>query len=60
LMMLMVLHMIPDADDPHGIVKQFLEALPLFGLAKERSLYRGSRRPRTSVRPSRRRRRVPR
>ena len=28
LMMLMVLHMIPDADDPHGIVARLLDALP--------------------------------
>jgi hypothetical protein len=28
LMMLMVLHMIPDADDPHGIVDRLLNALP--------------------------------
>jgi hypothetical protein len=28
IMMLMVLHMIPDADDPHGIVERLLEALP--------------------------------
>ena len=28
LMMLMVLHMIPDADDPHGIVHRLLAALP--------------------------------
>lgn len=28
LMMLMVLHMIPDADDPYGIVARLLEALP--------------------------------
>jgi hypothetical protein len=28
LMMLMVLHMIPDADDPHGIVDRLLSALP--------------------------------
>lgn len=28
LTMLMVLHMIPDADDPHGIVDRLLSALP--------------------------------
>lgn len=28
LMMLMVLHMVPDADDPHGIVDRLLNALP--------------------------------
>lgn len=28
LMMLMVLHMVPDADDPHGIVNRLLSALP--------------------------------
>ena len=28
LMMLMVLHMIPDADEPHQIVAAFMDALP--------------------------------
>ena len=28
-MLLIVLHMIPDTDDPHGIVAELMEALPV-------------------------------